>query len=69
MAIKCCLGCTERTEKCHSTCKRYTKERDEHVAELRARKSADEAGRYLCGTYVRHKDVIAKYKRRRKNVI
>lgn len=28
--IKCCLGCGERKIGCHSICKKYTKEKEEH---------------------------------------
>lgn len=31
--IKCCKGCQDRKENCHSTCEKYLKEREEGCEE------------------------------------
>lgn len=31
--IKCCKGCQDRKENCHSTCEKYLKEREEDCEE------------------------------------
>lgn len=41
--FKCCLGCTERHYKCHSTCERYKTEQEENEKKKEARRKDTQA--------------------------